>query len=163
MKYFCKYLPVEGEIKEGSIVKTMGESMSSYKEGEMPSNKRAYQLYKLFLCSRDFKVGSIKTNIETGKETLLENEAMVSLACMQQGILVVKVGEISPEATFVKENDEFSEEQVAYCHSMEDNPDEFILIKDWSLWISNNPYIGKGYKNLQMMVNIKCPCCDKFC
>lgn len=123
--YFAKWIAVEGEIKEGSIVKTMGEHMQPYKEGEMPSNKAAYQLYKLFLCSRDIQVGD-KIRATYPSTEGFDVECLRSDEDKSHPHWVVKgqdekeyfyedfasfkvVGEISPNAGWVKEGDEFDE------------------------------------------------------
>jgi hypothetical protein len=143
--YFTKYLPVEGEIKDGDMYynETVGKTLrclcaTGFTKGD--------KLVKLFLCSRDFKVGSIKTNIETGEETLLENDAMVQLARMQQGVLVVKIGEISPDAlTYVKEGDEFDEYDYRYKDK-----------KGWDI-VKDISVISPQFRHLYL-IGLKGPC-----
>lgn len=60
-KYFTKYLPVEGEPKEGDITLLAGE-IAPYNKivpiGLKAANSQLkYQKVKLFLCSRDIQVG----------------------------------------------------------------------------------------------------------
>lgn len=132
-KYFAKYLPVEGEIKEGDqfideynhIYRcTKVTNGGTYGSGYSRSiNLRLSKKVKLFLCSRDIQVGdefittdaltkpldtkSICTGINNDLEILDKD-------CEDRGWNILRVGkvigEISPDATWVKEGDEFEED-----------------------------------------------------
>lgn len=88
-KYFTKYIPVEGEIKEGDMIRhpTTG-NVSTHFDGDgvhWINNHTDWKKVKLLLCSRDITLDDC----------------------------VIKViGEISPDAIWVKEGDEFEEDEV---------------------------------------------------
>lgn len=77
MQYFTKFLPVEGEIKEGDIVQGVSGYFYQVKDifhdaGKATSIKgeslllSQLQKVKLFLCSRDIQVGDIMTVLSNG-------------------------------------------------------------------------------------------------
>lgn len=125
--YFAKYLPVGGEIKEGDKYLWLGElyeaSSLSIKSGQ------AKNPIKLFLCSRDIQVGDTIRAKDNSGEMLITKETRVGV----RGELTILTGEksegditwaqlesdwykilgkISPEATWVKEYDEFTENEI---------------------------------------------------
>lgn len=114
--YFAKYLPVEGEIKEGDKVlvsRPMGAFIGTVVSNKIVSDNNVlmYSLnevekakVKLFLCSRDVKMGD-KVKIEGGSFNDYEIDREEQIF---NGHLFYKIiGEISPEATWIKEGDEF--------------------------------------------------------
>jgi hypothetical protein len=116
-KYFAKYLPVEGEIKEGDIVDVavysnpivQGFSIERrpYKNGDrLADNKK----YKLFICSRDVQVGDkVYYNDSRVTPHIWSNRNELS----DKDLNPYKViGEKSPDAIWVKEGDEFDEEDL---------------------------------------------------
>jgi hypothetical protein len=134
-KYFAKYLPVEGEPKPGDYVddpdlKEIVQIVEILEGGVTEGTK----VVKLFLCSTDIQVGdkarSIMkleedfeiSSIEIGSgENHYPAEMIVWNKLDQQTSLwrpltnVFKVvGPISPQALWVKEGDEFDEDEVAF-------------------------------------------------
>jgi len=126
--YLAKYLPVEGEIKEGmKYILTKSLGLGAYKEGYIGTaaidfTKEAQEdqggkILKLFLCSRDIQVGdkvfeiladkSIGEEFEWTEEIHKHNHQFI-----EDGDVFKVIGEISPEATWVKEGDEFAEDEV---------------------------------------------------
>ena len=149
-KYFAKYLPVEGEIKEGdvalnkqgyglsrvgkkvegSIAEFEMHTMRPYESDVTPgkmctrtsnSYKQYEQKVKLFLCSRDIqaddelyypegvedKIRKEYNRYSDGNETY-EQWFLGSIKwILSLGVCKV-IGQISPEATWVKEGDEFN-------------------------------------------------------
>lgn len=113
--YFTKYLPVEGEIKEGSKVKHNGNIVTALKkEGEGDTWKtNGFPIYgsnlglvKLFLCSRDIQIGDkVEISDSLSKYWDLESENDVRIA-KDKGFYKV-IGEVSPEATWITEGMEF--------------------------------------------------------
>lgn len=120
--YFTKYLPIEGEIKEGSKVKHNGNIVTALKkEGEgdtwktngLPKYGSNLELVKLFLCSRDIQVGDNCIDGEGDTVIIIDNkeeskdgfqirlEDSYALGCFKV------IGEVSPEATWVTEGMEF--------------------------------------------------------
>lgn len=53
--YFAKYLPVEGEVKDGDYAINSAGSIAQYLVNNDESRK--FQKVQLFLCSRDIQVG----------------------------------------------------------------------------------------------------------
>lgn len=125
MKYFAKYLPVEGKIKNGDRVidyEIAPDMILDYIEGDkfmndiseevtLPKWKTRFnfQKVKLFLCSRDIQVVDEAwfkdLNGEYQKETCNYIENYTN-DCFKV------IGEISPEAIWVKEGNEFDEDEV---------------------------------------------------
>jgi hypothetical protein len=109
--YFVKGLEIEGELIEGGLAvnKIPGADHSFIIESNRnyPSTVRPA---KLFLCSRDIQVGDkwYKNGVEQ-QDTFIEEDAfpMGDYASSLNSYKVI--GEISPEATWVKEGDEFDE------------------------------------------------------
>lgn len=141
MKLFAKYRPVEGEIKKGDnfwiknvkgknslfekvephpewkILEEDGLHLSAKKVGTelvMTVAITECTKVKLFLCSRDIQVGD-KVLDKNGKEwetaELQKDFFDNKKQALESGLYKV-IGEISPEATWVKEGDEFDEEDV---------------------------------------------------
>jgi hypothetical protein len=168
-KYFAKYLPVEGEPKEGDMViyKEVGwtenyeEALKAAVYGDPIPIK-----VKLFLCSRDIQVGDeVHIPYPSGEVRIKPTEASIiaigNVAAKNNGYKVV--GEISPEATWVKEGDEFNEEEVkrVVCianpfgeTSWYDKPLDFIP----ELGVRNE----HSYMYIATHIEIKCPTCRKF-
>lgn len=156
MKYFAKYLPVEGEIKEGDkvfytgkqldfpeavyeVLDNVKQKMSVKSAGGLgieytktPTTgaylKIGYNIFvgehlqkvKLFLCSRDIQVVDKVFCLDVHYNNPLHppekyidpwrirGEGDTCKACIKV------IGEISPEAVWVKEGDEFDEDQVEF-------------------------------------------------
>lgn len=131
MTYFAKYLPVEGEIKVGEIGLFLGqvEEITGLMKHSAESNDKLIQKVKLFLCSRDIQVGdkvrTTKDNINFFNDIVTEKrdngyftdeeDPTGSSGLFYYPHQIFKVtGEISPEAVWVKEGDEFDEYQFDY-------------------------------------------------
>jgi len=131
--YFAKYLPVPGEIKEGDLMFMIG-SPTLLRAGGDNFNNSAYTKVKLLLCSRDIQVGdmtrsTINPDLDELK-ALSVNDGKVLLAGEEEFEVELNrvfkvIGEISPEAIWVKEGDEFDEDQVRVCEW--DDGDEFVI------------------------------------
>jgi hypothetical protein len=120
-KYFAKYLPVEGEMKEGCIAKEKysinpkivevvainEDGMIKCKGDNLWYVPEALQTVKLFLCSRDIQVGDKVRGLD-GSEEIIMTEGDKQL--LFDGNIFKVIGEISPDATWVKEGDEFDED-----------------------------------------------------
>lgn len=101
-KYFAKYLPVEGEIKFPANIYCLSEGLRLNCQSMVCPDCR---LAKLFLCSRDIKVGD---KVRSDKEPHIEYELNDG---NNRALLFKVIGEISPEATWVKEGDDFDEDE----------------------------------------------------
>lgn len=125
MKYFAKYLPVEGEIKEGDMAITIrGEIFQATKENNDPiyGDKRI----KLFLCSRAIYVGDMITL--DGVEFIHYDEGEVDSIWyehIKKGFKVI--GEISKDAAWVKEGDEFNEDELLLYHTTSSGKNYFKI------------------------------------
>ncbi len=153
MKYFCKYLPIKGEIKEGdkilnpyneiqtciSLEKGIGINEICWikvKETTTLQQILNSQKVKFYLCSRDIQVGdivSIPSMIgsfqihEEGKEPIENSVITLKYAIKANAYKVI--GEISKDAIWVTEGDEFEEEnlQLVIWDKSETYADEFSL------------------------------------
>lgn len=130
-QYFAKYLPVEGEIKELDKFNSVS--------GELPGSQHV----RLFLCSRDIQVKDLKP-----REDVFYDDKGMTHEVTQSWIdgrttfphtWFKVIGEISPEAIWVKEGDEFSKEEV---------------MGPIQMWVT-----AVGHKDF---MQIKCPICKKF-
>ena len=120
---FVKYLPVEGEIEEGdkwfdknhNVIEARGPETGK-KILIALANANNRKKAKLFLCSRDIKVGDKYWSEITNSYHICENEddmEMLNSINDRYNKEAEKrykvIGEISPKATWVKEGDEFDE------------------------------------------------------
>lgn len=138
LKYFAKWLPVEGEIREGDrykisegdeiftchhVEKGFVENNDTIWSGEVyrGSHQKFCKKVKLFLCSRDTADGDTirffdnpLVQISTDKEYKYDRlvERMVVKNPLLPKYMYRVVGEISSEATWVKEGDEFDEKDL---------------------------------------------------
>jgi len=160
-KYFAKHLPVEGEVKFANSV--------------------SCPAFNLSLCSRDIQIGDEvwEEGIDSpiGEEVLkiahdgiygnvaiyrLEDGSQTSDFCTN---LFKVIGEISKAARWVKEGDEFDEDQIQrdiltkwyageddyteYCHYHPKGNEKFVCASDEE-FICEHP------------IKIICPCCGDF-
>lgn len=172
MKYFTKYLPVEGEPKPGDYVddpelKEIVQIVEILEGGVTEGTK----VVKLFLCSRDIQVGDkarsiVKPEEEfevshvqmgSGKnyfpaEMLVWNKLDNQVSLWRTLTNTFKViGPISPQAVWVKEGDEFEGDDIyryGYSYGREERWTE--TSDQWDGWVSADS------------VKIKCPVCGTF-
>lgn len=136
-KYFAKYLPVEGEIREGDTTLLYGEFQTfacDFRATVPLEDLKSLRKYKLFLCSRDIQVGdeifSPMGNAPHKKWKVIDSvlnmntTGQIAVDLLTDDMYKV-IGEISPDATFVKEGDEFDGTQLGFLM------DGFIQ-KPWS-------------------------------
>jgi hypothetical protein len=158
--YFAKYLPVEGELKEGDI--TYWDSNEGYfskqfvkvaKSFETHAIASGWKKFKLFLCSRDIQVGdkvfSSKVSYLTQDETITVDEYNITICREEEDFKVI--GEISPEATWVKEGDEFDESQFI----------RYGLLQMGKNRVRCNDEMDQRYLT-GYEVSTQCPTCKKF-
>ena len=161
-QYFAKYLPVEGEIKEGDMMLLIephpsgqlrkchyivnngiyDQLMIDAKEdkGWGFCKRDEVKKAKLFLCSRDKQVGDKVINPESLEQVDFTIADKTHFNGNYEGCILVEnphgtydsekiykvVGEISPEATWVKEGDEFDEEEIEWCEVIGFEENEFM-------------------------------------
>lgn len=111
--YFIKYLPVEGEIKSGEKYWN-----KQWKQADVVGDgihvavlkHNNFQPAKLFLCSRDIQVGDmVRTHTNPDKEF---KAGYAEVHRNGGGDFYKVIGEISPQAIWVKEGMEFDEGEV---------------------------------------------------
>jgi hypothetical protein len=168
MKYFAKYLPVEGEIKDMMIHPKNHLEPMSVKGLPAPPiaySKNGWIPVKLFLCSRDIQVDDKLTNIDGVSTETVMTEGDKYLLFDGNNFKVI--GEISPDATWVKEGDEFDKSELGMkifyiygkCGSGShlgwlDNPQSLI---GTNIFV-NNPSDGEITKIEHIIISIKGPC-----
>src|SRR5688572_13257454 len=131
-KYFAKYfldptMKKQSDLKDGDIVMWKNEihkfhsdagygckTYTEYNEENGSSlivnwsNVRGK--VKLFLCSKDIQIGDTVKSLLADKSGYIDNHMNTTPEELKQSILdgdFKVIGEISPEATWVKEGDEF--------------------------------------------------------
>lgn len=126
-KYFTKYLPVEGEIKEGDtilynnrlatathisyVIKFIDETENTVLDTQIQIDSR--KKIKLFLCSRNIQIGDKvfhDTNVQNSGFTWTDSHNNK----MRKDDVYKVIGEISRETTWVKEGDEFDENELGW-------------------------------------------------
>lgn len=160
--YFAKWLPVEGEIKDGDeyLTHTGERKIASipkeYNNPHVPYYD-GYKKVQLFLCFKDIKIGDTVWDILNKKfvdvdTSFIANETSSgkNVPCWylktepktfhETEFLIKVIGPISIEAKWVKESDEFDENEA--CEKQE-------------LDVSDETH-GTG------IYEIKCPCCGEF-
>lgn len=112
MKYFTRYLPVEGEIKAGDKYIRKNAPQWGVSIACACPDQILWKKVQLFLCSRDIQVGD-SYHFDVGYasgEKVADQEDVTQLHLENNPFKVI--GPISPKATWVKEGDEFEEDQV---------------------------------------------------
>src|SRR4051812_38335154 len=125
MKYFCRHIPVEGDVKVGDTftsTKPNGDryKASSIKDGYVYTSPLSFRfriqdctLNKLFLCSRDIQVGDeVHHGAIEGATQIVDDVEKFSKPHEITGQFFKIIGEISPDAIWVKDGDEFEENDV---------------------------------------------------
>lgn len=176
MKYFTKYLPVEGEINEGD--KFLDHTDNLIKDAHIPeiyNNPHVpyfdgYKKVKLFLCSRDVQKtdkeiyvhkpdGSEVTKVELIDIISDKENTVVMFKWGEQtpGTLIQntfkKIGEISPGAKWVKEGNEFDEDEVfATLIGTMNNEGKFVyLLKQEDI---DFHYIQVKYRSGRIIIHV---------
>lgn len=135
-KYFAKYLPVDGDIQVGDWflvdgpydIAGHGNIMRCIKvlsngnvccdlcgQTHQLGYYRGYvKKVKLFLCSRDIQVGDTLFHIPTYKYVECKYESVLNKMKEKEFLekYIKVVGEISPEAVWVKEGDTFNNDEI---------------------------------------------------
>lgn len=151
MTYIAKYLPVEGEIKEGEhgltstgIVFKALKSHLHLAEGK--------QKVKLFLVSTDIKVGDKYLNDKFIEHTCThELDSIITQNELFPFKYFKVIGEISPDAlNFVKEGNVFTEDQIKFV--AKGNADIYYKLTEKEFL---NKYMGTG---LSYYIEIKGSC-----
>lgn len=115
-KYFTKYFPVEGEIKEGDRYFRDGSLViiaARKSDIEYCNNNPSIEKVKLFLCSRDIQVGDEGVYYAGVLLPDKIEQSVLGLADRPNEFYKA-IGEVSPEAVWVTEGMEFDEEELYY-------------------------------------------------
>lgn len=160
-KYFAKYLPIERDIPEWMLKQS--EQLAREIRGEDVQHERKVQL---FLCSRDIQVGDKVTffdGVNMRDKLVVESlhegggvlkKPTVTVVAPTNQIFKV-IAPITPQALWVKEGDEFEEEEIEYW----DNS----CGKQESSWYHEKLKEGKlEYLTQYFTIKIKCPTCKTF-
>ncbi len=183
-KYFIKILPVDGDIKDGDIITGKNEvsvivgrkskhGLQPWALEEIP-NIIDFKKSKLFLCSKDIQVDdevwdSLKNRKLFVKEvkgflfgigaTVYDKDNLTH--CYNTFYKII--GEVSPKAIWVKEGDEFDEEDMMFeifiknqiYKNYKKTEDAIIDYKNLSNSI-------KKHTDLKMVCKLKCPTCKSY-
>lgn len=177
-QYFVKLIPVKGKIKKGDLIicsNSPGTNVT-HKDWQMAQGHSCCKKAKLFLCSRDIQVGDKnvydrflqKENLTAikidpfrivPKYMILRdsNGNTYSQENSIRGFLFKAVGEISSDATWIKEGDEFDEDEVK----------PVVMVMNYTTPFEYGKYenfedIKKMYKGAVVIVKIKCSNCNIF-
>jgi hypothetical protein len=163
-KYFAKYLPVEGEIKEGDKIAFEGNmnDILTFGTEVIPPKKYSDKKVELFLCGRDIQVGdtiyadnNYPNGIIISEEIFQTYESIKYLTNPHFKV----IGKITKDAIWVKDGDEFDVEELlipyrqrSFCLQSPYYDDEIINTKitDKKLKIDKN--------NFYHDIKIKGPC-----
>jgi hypothetical protein len=129
MKYFAKYLPVEGEIKDKDFYRVEGIT-TLWKNQTGGTDTSEFTCYpverwydkkvspvKLFLCSRDIQVGDsacAKGTFHNIAGFEWKEHHAKEYNNNADGYYYKVIGEISPEAVWVTEGMEFDEDDLVF-------------------------------------------------
>jgi len=154
-KYFAKYLPVEGGVFFTNALNSEGVI------GQEGLQDVFFQKKKLFLCSRDWEYGDNVIHIKTFKKTTISpafiNKYLHKMGYNDDENWVKVIGEISPNATWVKEGDEFTEEQLGiYTDDTLSSMVEFVPYN----CIPEDNWNDLGSPDI--IIGILCPTCKTF-
>lgn len=169
--YFTKYIPVEGEINigdtyscphKGHALNLPGKPLAhepktiicTHKIGEGMLCKDCYKI-KLFLCSRDIKVGDkvYAPNYKSGTDILEEEqpdpwyvlENLYDVKNFQNQSSFKVIGEISPDALgYVKEGMEYNREDIKPFYLLAGGECEYLEGHDPERWLKHSYYKIKG-------------------
>lgn len=130
--YFAKYLPVDGKpINNTDIVIGERGTIMTYFAYKALGGSGSIKKAKLFLCSRDIQVGD---NYQSPKR--FGSKEYIDAYCdgdfFPRSFKVL--GEISTEATWVKEGDDFDENQVRGWNTIDANiihEEDFHCKTEW--------------------------------
>lgn len=179
LSYFAKYLPIEGEIKEGDMALKPSFKWNRIDGGEIVeppyfeevdetediSNMR---LAKLFLCSRNLNnaekltwIGSGEGLAETPFGGTIVNIKLTSGTPHPNWVNVI--GEISSEATWVTENQEFTEDEIKRTYSERDYDPEADEADWYTYQIKGTDFDPKCSDSWHFNpIKIKCANCKTF-
>jgi len=160
-KYFAKYIPVEGEIKENDLVINIDSDSRPFPyAGEHP---QYFKKVELSLCSRDIQVGdeNVRVGLD-GYQPKITKGDIEAIKFFREAApdhpdndYFKVVGKISPEATWVREGDEFWESEIKL--------EKHLIMKDGSVFFSSSSEKEQSFRcKYADIVHIQCPTCKTF-
>ena len=118
-KYYTKYLPIEGEIKVGEICLITDEDgligFLPFKQIYVDEGGILPKKVELFLCSRDIKIGDHAMELLTTGDYdtfQIDTENDIYDDMIADGRQFKVIGKVSKKATWVKDGDEFDENEI---------------------------------------------------
>ncbi len=127
--YFTKYLPVEGDVEFGDKYKLLGNRYDVFTSSEQNPGQGKGVLEKvkqqLFLCSEDIAIGDVAMEqLVNGTYDSFPidtpNDIYADMIAKHTQFKVI--GPVSCSAGWVKEGDEFREDQIIRHHICYDSP-----------------------------------------
>lgn len=143
--YFAKFIPVEGEIKKGdyyidnSLAKNTLHFCRENPSEDLNTSDHICKKVKLFLCSGDIK-----------PEDFASRESRVHVSFNNPEPPFKIIGEISPDARWVKEGDEFlgpeagEKCEVLPLHRHDVVTEEMIFVDKYGEQVETPIYLIKG-------------------
>lgn len=110
-RYFAKYIPAEGEIKDGESGLTSSGHVFKAIHTHLHLTK-GKQKVKLFLCSYDVKIGDVVPEYGKIVNAKISSFIFEDGKCQQKMVCYKVIGEISPRAIGVNQWDEFNDEDI---------------------------------------------------
>lgn len=182
MKYFAKYLPVEGIIGDGDTylfedkIQTCKVSVIKELEELYQQKIAEYQKVQLFLCSRDTQVGDeICVRYRDGNEIKIHGQLIydgelprgewvkhISMVDKRYDFKVI--GSISPQAIWVKEGDEFEDNDLEFVFKyIGDTGKDFEDIVNPLIFTAKQIGWGHNFGSIiSKVIRIKCSQCKSF-
>lgn len=172
-KYFSKYLPVDGDIQVGdSILDPNNNVYKCTRIDNIYLNCSGYnglvrisrcKKVKLFLCSRDIQVGDeVMDNSFTSfiwKGTF--GDIIGNFYAANKDNTFKVLGEISTEATWIKEGEKFYKDEINWLYQPEYSDVEYHSLDDYPTWkqlIKNRRGTLSAIRYFPPIVAIKGPC-----
>jgi hypothetical protein len=175
-KYFAKYLPVEGNIKDRDYYIDDNNEVWQHKKELCftPPGRKAI----LFLCSKEVSLGDeiyykgFSSRIEKGNfhsiaksedgddfiDITPDNRGIGILINHEDNGLCKPIGEISLKATWVKEGDEFDEDEIHRTETERDYDPEHEEAEYYSRKIKGTDPIKEGRQFSYDPILLKGPC-----
>ena len=180
-KYCAKYLPVECKGDDGCKWQWNNNINNTGWEDIAPSDMDAviahglhpqpeFRKLKLFLCSRDIKLGDVYYTDDPNwdNKTLLRHTNVdIEQGTPKMELSYKVIGEISPDATWVKEGDEFDNDElfmiIYYIYGETGSGAHTGWVQNPQSLIGTNIFVGNPVNGVINAINsvaiqIKGPC-----
>ncbi len=169
-QYTARYLPVEGEIREQSIIyySPSGNALNPPKEGVYKVTKTSLNTIsfdngtvdrklckkvKLFLTTNDIQVGDKVLDEEFCDWIVVESDLKNTKA------LTKVIGEISDKAIWVKDGNKIDEKDVSIIGKHRSFPDMDIFADNIKEYYEQIKGVEEKYT---LIFKVRCPTCNTF-